>query len=64
MIHHFMCPNCSQQIEMSAAPVRGPKGANEAWVCLWCDSVICIYCYVKHAEGKHSHVYQEKKDNG
>jgi len=50
----FHCPNCDRQIRMVKPPVRSEVVAeNEAWVCRWCDTYVCIYCYLEHTKEKH-----------
>lgn len=44
-----ICPTCSHPIEQESDPVRGwAEAGNDAWLCLWCRSVICVWCYAGH----------------
>jgi hypothetical protein len=52
------CPNCGRIIQFDEPPQRYPVKDNEWWLCLWCDTVMCVYCYMEHTKihsGKDKH---------
>lgn len=43
--------SCSR-LYTQAPPSREPSG-DPAWLCLWCPSVICGWCYHVHTAAEH-----------
>ena len=57
------CPNCQAQITMYEAPYLGPS-PNDGWPCLFCQQMVCMYCYTDHTYDKHPEKYGIKSDGG
>lgn len=51
----ILCPSCRQSIDMAqpAQKEPPPTPGNDAWICLWCNATICVYCYWKHTAQVH-----------
>ena len=61
----IQCPNCGRDIEQSSPPKRGPSMDNsEAWVCLKCPVVVCVWCYHDHTGKDHPQAYQVQPTGG
>jgi hypothetical protein len=46
--------SCGRPIQNRSAPVRGyAEPGNDAWVCNYCDAIICVDCYYRHTAIKH-----------
>jgi hypothetical protein len=55
------CPTCNASIEQNSSPVRGPTNdGSDAWVCLKCPAVVCVWCYHEHTAAKHPEAYHKK----
>ena len=51
--HWTKCPSCGEGIYQFTEPVLGYATSNEAWLCLWCPIVVCIWGYATHTQAIH-----------
>lgn len=58
------CPNCDKQVEQQRPPARNDPHGGDAWPCLKCPVVVCVWCYMRHIEQQHPELYRPKPKEG
>jgi len=56
------CPSCKEQVFVFNSIVKGPSDhGNEAWVCMKCDTIVCVDCYHTHISEQHPSLIKKLK---
>jgi len=55
---NIQCKSCLKHVLCNEPPpVRGPRPWNDIWICLWCESTVCIDCFTNHGVKRHPEQY-------